>query len=89
MPSLAQIDDGAEVRILIFTMKKSASLPIVAKETPLPAYRVHWRTDLRWRSGLVDFFGHCDYVAALTPEGALEKFATDFPARMPVRIEAR
>lgn len=74
--------------------KASTQLPVAAKETPLPvelhtAYRIHWRTDLRWRSANLDFFGHIDYTAALTPEAALDKFAADFPARAPVRIEAR
>ena len=76
-------------------MKKPASLPVTAPQPPLPAvalptaYRIHWRTDLRWRSGLVDFFGHIDYTAALTPEAALDKVAADFPSRSPMRIEAR
>ncbi len=72
-----------------------ASVRLHPSETPLPspalhtAYRIHWRTDLRWRSLMIDYFGHVDYDGALTPEAAMEKFAEDFPARAPLRIEAR
>ena len=74
-------------------MKKPASLPVVAKETPLPAelhtaYRIHWRTELKWRNTAIEFCGHVDY-AALMPEAAIDKFVADFPSRAPIRIEAR
>lgn len=84
---------AANIRALNNRQKSSEKWSADA-ETPLPAqlhtaYRVHWRVDLRWRSALLDYSGHIDYTSALTPESALDKFASDFPARTPVRIEAR
>ncbi len=78
------------------TPPDSVAIEIAAHSTPIEmsaqlhtSYRIHWRTELKWRNTAIEFSGHVDYTAALTPEAAVDKFVADFPSRAPVRIEAR
>lgn len=50
-------------------------------------YRIHWRTEFKWRNARLPLLGECP-VTALTPESACEAFAEKFPGRDILQIVA-